>query len=339
MTIAQAPLISVVIIGRNEGRRLVDCLESVNAVEPEGFGVEVIYVDSASTDGSPERARGLGARVIEVRPERPCAAVGRNAGWREARGELVLFLDGDTVLDADFIARALAAMDRPDIAIVWGHRRELYPERSLYNRVLDLDWVYPAGETEFCGGDFLVRKAVLEQVDGFDDTLIAGEEPEMCHRIRSHGHRILHIDAPMTGHDLAISTFSAYWRRAVRAGHAYAEISNRFHRSEYPLWRADARRNLVRGLAILASPAIFIAALAASPMLLLAIAGLVAAVLARSVRRSAWKTSDVGTRWLYAIHSQLQQVPILVGQIGWRLYRLKGRRRGLIEYKQAGDNP
>ena len=104
-----------------------------------------------------------------------------------------------------------------------GIGERFHPEHSLYNRVLDLDWIYAPGDTDYCGGDVLMRRCALEQVDGFDPTLIAGEEPELCRRLRHCGYRILHIDSPMTGHDLNITRFSQYWRRALRAGHAYAK--------------------------------------------------------------------------------------------------------------------
>ena len=102
-----SPVLSVVVIGRNEGERLVRCLESVRAMADPGGPVELIYVDSASTDSSPERAAALGARVLTVRPERPSAATGRNAGWRVAQAPFVLFLDGDTILHPRFVADSL----------------------------------------------------------------------------------------------------------------------------------------------------------------------------------------------------------------------------------------
>jgi glycosyltransferase involved in cell wall biosynthesis len=335
MTDRSLPLISVVIIGRNEGDRLVECLQSVFAAPRDGFRLEVLYVDSASTDGSPQRASVLGANVIVVQPRRPSAAIGRNAGWRAARGDYILFLDGDTLLHPGFVPQALAAMSEPDVAIVWGHRRERFPQQSLYVRVLDLDWVYPAGESEFCGGDALMRRAVLAQTGGFDDTLIAGEEPELCRRIREQGHRILHIDAPMTTHDLAITRFSAYWRRAFRAGHAYAEVANRYRDSDDRFWLAEARGNLARGSVYLASPAVFVAALALYPQFALGMCIAAAGLLTRSAHRSAWKSPDRTTRWLYAVHSHVQQVPIMFGQLAWRMHRFRGHRRALIEYKQA----
>ena len=333
-------LISVVVIGRNEGPRLGACLKSIRAMRADGFEAEIIYVDSASSDGSPERAAAMGARVIRVKPERPSAALGRNAGWRAARGRFILFLDGDTLLHPDFARRALAEFRDPELAIVWGHRRESAPEQSVYVRVLDLDWVYAPGNSEFCGGDAMVRRDVLERVDGFDQSLIAGEEPEMCRRIRALQYRILHIDAPMTLHDLAVNTFQAYWRRAFRAGHAYAEIAGRFRASPDPLWRAEARRNLIHGGALLSAPLVLLlGALVLRPhafvLALGVLSGLALALIARTARRCAWKSADALTCWLYAAHSHLQQVPILFGQLAQRLDARRGRTRRLIEYKAS----
>lgn len=334
------PLVTVVVIGRNEGARLTTCLQSVLAVPMPAGALEVLYVDSGSSDDSVARAQALGVMTSVVQPVRPSAATGRNAGWRQARGSYVLFLDGDTLLHPEFLPLALQAMERPDLAIVWGHRRESAPEQSVYVRVLDLDWVYPPGQTEFCGGDALVRRSVLQAVNGFDETLIAGEEPEMCRRIRARGHRILHLDAPMTRHDLAIRSFRPYWRRAFRAGHAYAEVSARFRDTSDPLWQSDARRNLVRGALLQLVPLLLALewAAGASGLLWLALAGLTALVLlARTVRHCGWKSPDRRTLWLYALHSHLQQIPIFWGQLSQRWDAWRGVRRRLIEYKADGD--
>jgi len=334
------PLVSVVVIGRNEGPRLAACLKSVRGMRVAGFGTEIIYVDSGSSDGSPRKAAAMGARVLRVEPERPSAALGRNAGWKAARGRYILFLDGDTLLHPDFVGRALAQLRDPAVAIVWGHRRESSPEQSVYVRVLDLDWIYAPGDSEFCGGDAMMRREVLEQVDGFDPSLIAGEEPEMCRRIRAQGHRIVHIDAPMTRHDLAVKTFRAYWRRAFRAGHAYAEVAARYRTSPDPLWQREARRNLIHGGALLSAPLILLlGACALSPQAFLLATGvqfaLALALLARTATRCAWKSDDALTRWLYAAHSHLQQIPILFGQLAQRRDARRGRARRLIEYKAS----
>ncbi len=330
------PTLSVVVIGRNEGERLRRCLRSVAAMRHSHFDIETIYVDSGSVDGSVALAASTGVRTISLQPERPSAALGRNAGWREAQGEFILFLDGDTVLDPDFVADSLPEFAEARVAVVWGHRRELDTERSIYNRVLDLDWIYAPGWTPFCGGDALFRRSMLVAANGFDETLIAGEEPELCRRILALGGRILHVDRPMTGHDLAMTRWSQYWRRATRAGHAFAEVSERFRGTENPFWLDASEGNERRALAL---GGLVLAALAGSillgsvwPALLGAAAlGLLAA---RTAWKARWKSSSPVTLALYGIHAHLQQIPIYVGQLQYRRSRRKGQRLALIEYNR-----
>jgi cellulose synthase/poly-beta-1,6-N-acetylglucosamine synthase-like glycosyltransferase len=271
-----------------------------------------------------------------VHPERPTAAIGRNAGWRRATADFVLFLDGDTVLHPDFPRAAFDAMNTdPRICAVWGHRREIRPDKSIYIRVLDLDWVYAPGIVEACGGDVLMRRSVLIETGGFDDRLIAGEEPELCRRLRARGHLILHIDHPMTRHDLHITRWSQYWKHGRRAGYAYAQISDRFRSTEDPLWRADARREVILGCFW---PVSFLAALAASiryGYLPAAIwLGLLLAASLRSAWKARWKSNNATTLFLYGVHSHLQHVPIFFGQLQYTLDKRRRRQRDLIEYKQ-----
>ncbi len=331
------PVLSVVVIGRNEGARLRRCLESVLHMENPGGPVQLIYVDSASVDGSPQLAQSLGAETIVVQPRFPSAALGRNTGWRRAAAPFVLFLDGDTIVDPNFVKDSLREFENSEVAIVWGHRREIQPGASLFNRVLDLDWIYRPGDTQFCGGDALVRRAALAEVSGFDETLIAGEEPEMCRRLRAKGCRIVHVDRPMTSHDMAMTRWSQYWKRATRAGYAYAKVSERFHNSGLPFWEDDVRRNHNRAVLLLALAAGGLAGSVAlrSFLPLLFATGLLALLAARSAYKARWKSNNVLTLFLYGLHSHLQQIPIFIGQLQWLRDRRAGRQRGLIEYKEA----
>jgi glycosyltransferase involved in cell wall biosynthesis len=325
------PDLSVVIIGRNEGERLERCILTAQAIEgwtPK----EILYVDSGSTDGSPDLAAQLGATVLPLPPGAFTAARARNLGWRHASGSLILFLDGDTILNSEFPLAALTELQKDAAnAAAWGHRREVCPCLSIYVRVLDLDWVYAPGETLFFGGDVLVRRSSLEAVNGFDETLIAGEEPEMCRRMRNAGWRIQHIDKPMTLHDLAITRFSQYWRRAQRAGYAFAAVSTRFRSTSDPFWAEDARRNRVRGLFWLLAPVFALAAsvalLSLWPFTIWLL--LLLAVAARTAVQNRWKGAPSSTLLLYGFHSHLQQIPIFLGQLQF----LFNRNKALMEYK------
>lgn len=330
------PQLSIVVIGRNEGTRLERCLTSVQNIHYPREKIEIIYVDSASTDGSPERAKTFGAKVLIVHPQRPAAAIGRNAGWQVAQAPFILFLDGDTVVHPEFVNVALQTLEEhPQVAIVWGHLRELEPQASIYQRFLELDWIYPFGILEICGGNALIRRHVLEEVGGFNPHLIAGEEPEMCQRIRAKNYTILHIDHPMVLHDLAITRWSQYWRRTMRSGHAMAEVSHLLSHTSTPLWQQASRKNFLHSLFLIA---LLLGGVMGSflgysfwPLFFSMIFLLLMSV--RSAWKARWKSNNWMTLLLYGLHSQFQHIPTTVGQLSYYYCRLRGLRQGLIEYK------
>ncbi len=218
----------VVVIGRNEGSRLIRSLESV--VDKSQV---VVYVDSGSTDGSCEVARDRNVEVVELDMSVPfTAARARNAGFERLREkypevEYVQFIDGDCEVIPGWLEAAAQTLDNnPDVVAVCGWRRERYPDRSVYNRICDVEWrIGPVGETKSCGGDAMIRADALAAVSGFNPTVIAGEEPELCVRLRQHGGKILRLDAEMTLHDADMHRLSQWWQRAKRCGHAYAQGS------------------------------------------------------------------------------------------------------------------
>jgi len=214
----------VVAIGRNEGDRLRQCLTSL----PKA-GV-IIYVDSGSSDGSVLRARHLGAEVIELDMRVPfTAARARNAGFRHLHKispdlEFVQFLDGDCELIAGWLEDAILFLNtRSDVGAICGRRRERYPAKSIYNWLCDREWDGPIGEVRYVGGDVMIRADAFESVGGYRDDLIAGEDPELCVRLRAANWRIWRLDRDMTLHDAAMTRFGQWWRRALRGGYAYAQ--------------------------------------------------------------------------------------------------------------------
>jgi GT2 family glycosyltransferase len=221
--------VGLVAIGRNEGDRLKRCLRSAKPqVE------ELVYVDSGSSDDSVAFARELGVHVVELDPDVPfTAGRARNEGARRLAEvmpglEFVQFVDGDCELDAGWIARALRELtQRPQAAVVCGRRRERFPDASVYNRLCDIEWDTPVGQAAACGGDFMVRLSAFREVDGFSPDLIAGEEPDLCFRLRARGYEVWRVDAEMTLHDAAMTEFAQWWKRNLRSGHASAEAWSR----------------------------------------------------------------------------------------------------------------
>lgn len=215
--------VGVVAIGRNEGDRLQRCLSSLDGMRA------AVYVDSGSTDHSVELATAAGLDVVVLDSAEPLSAArARNAGFqrllkRNPQIRYVMFVDGDCELADGWLETGRNALERhPDWGVVFGRLHERSPETSIYNRLCALEWHVPLGETAACGGNAMIRSAAFEQAGGFNDSLAAGEEPELCVRLRQQGWKIHCIDAEMAVHDAGMTRFGEWWRRSVRAGYAFA---------------------------------------------------------------------------------------------------------------------
>jgi GT2 family glycosyltransferase len=328
----------VVAIGRNEGERLRRCLESV-----AGRADAAVYVDSASTDGSVALARSLGVEAVELDMSVPfSAARARNEGLRRLREvcpdvAFVQFVDGDCEVAPGWVERALREMDEhPKAAVVCGRRRERHPEASVYNRLCDLEWDTPVGKADACGGDALMRVGPLAEAGGYRASLIAGEEPELCLRLREAGWEVWRVDADMTWHDAAMTRFGQWWRRSVRAGHAFAEVSWLHRASPLRIWARPTRSNWLWGLLI---PVLALGlAWPTWGLSLLLLLGY--PVLALRVYRGRRRRGDApaAARW-YALFCVLGKFAQVTGQLRYHARRLFGRPGGLIEYKGAEPQP
>ena len=320
--------LAVVAIGRNEGERLVRCLDSVRAVAEQ-----VVYVDSGSTDGSVAHARSVGAQVVELDMSLPfTAARARNAGLEAARArtpelQWVQFLDGDCEMDPGWLPAAFARVEEdPSLAVVCGRRRERHPDRTVFNRLCDLEWDTPVGEALASGGDALMRVEALLEVDGFRPELIAGEEPELCYRLRRAGWRIERIDAEMTLHDADITRLEQWWKRSERAGHAFAE------------WAvlhgvADDERMGVKEAVSSVAWASMATAGAVVPPLGVAVSAAAAASAFRNYRRLREGGLERADAALYAGHCVAAKLPQAVGVTRLLMNRLRRKDSRLIEYK------
>ena len=322
---AASESVSVVAIGRNEGDRLRRCLASLQGQDVH----HIVYVDSGSTDGSVELANQMGALVVTLDLSIPfTAARARNAGLERVleanpNGRYVQFLDGDCELADGWIAIARAALEaETDLAVVCGRRRERHPDASRWNRLVDDEWDTPIGEAQECGGDALMRIEALTAVNGYRDTLIAGEEPEMCYRMRQLGWRVRRIDAEMTLHDAALTRLSQWWQRTRRAGHAFAENAA-LHGAGAERFRvAETRRALVWGVGFPLLTLMMVGILGATGLLLLL--AWPAQILRLRLRGMAWEQ---------AFFMTFGKLPEAQGALGYWLGRFSGRRRRLIEYK------
>jgi GT2 family glycosyltransferase len=313
-----APAIDAVVIGRNEGARLEACLASL-----AGRVRHLVYVDSGSTDDSPGVAARRGARVVALDMTRPfTAARARNAGLAMLQGDgFVQVVDGDCTVVPGWIDTAAAHLAaHPDLAVVCGRRREVAPEASVYNRLCDREWDTPVGPATACGGDALFRLAALRAVGGYRDDLIAGEEPELCLRLRRAGWGIWRLGAEMTRHDAAMTRFGQWWRRTRRAGHAFAEGAALHGAGPERHWVRETRRALVWGAGV---PGLALLGALVHPAAVLVLLAWPMQVL-RLSRRMGWQVAAFTT---------LGKLAEAQGALGFYADRLLRRRRGIIEYK------
>jgi GT2 family glycosyltransferase len=321
--------VGVVVIGRNEGERLVACLSSVRAITDH-----FVYVDSGSTDGSVVFARRIGARVVLLDMSRPfSAARARNEGFAALKTlrpdiRFVQFVDGDCILVGDWIENALKfAEGRTNVAVICGRRRELYPTASIYNRLSDLEWDTPVGEALACGGDALVRADAFEAAGGFCPEIIAGEEPELCIRLREKGWKIWRIDAEMTQHDAAMTRFAQWWLRCVRTGYGCAQVSRLHRHSPFRLWKGAIPSAIFWGGVL---PAAIIIGGIVHPLLLWGVLIYPLQACKIAVR----KQTSLMISWAYGVFTVLGKFPQSQGIIKFYLRSSLGLASELIEYKR-----
>mgnify|MGYP003144555313 CR=1 FL=1 len=319
-------LVDAVVIGRNEGVRLIRCLDSMKRADLR----RIVYVDSGSTDGSIAEAESRGVEVLRLDLSVPfTAARARNAGLDRlrrqggGRADLVQFIYGDCELDPGWIGRARAFLQaNPGVAGTGGRCRERFPGASVYNRFCDREWDTPVGEARALGGNAMFRMAALDQVGGFDPALIAGEEPELCVRLRARGWTIRRIDGEMVLHDAAMTRFGQFWKRARRAGFAFAQGYAMHGAAPERHYAAPLRRAILWGAVLPA--AAFLGAVAIHPVFLALLLLWPAQIL------RLWRRDGDGPR---AALLTIAKIPEALGAFQYLFARLFRRKARLIEYK------
>jgi glycosyltransferase involved in cell wall biosynthesis len=318
----------IVLIGRNEGERLKACIRSITPLN-----MPTVYVDSGSTDGSREFAQSAGINVVGLDLSIPfTAARARNTGFDELLRQFpqvnaVHFVDGDCTLETGWLKTATDFLSaNPRAAVVCGIRKEIHPTASIYNWICDLEWNQPAGETDACGGDALFRVEPFRQAGGFNSTLLAGEEPELCLRLRENRWQIWRLGDIMTRHDAAMTRFSQYWKRAVRSGYGQSRVAFMHRQSSRNIWVRQSIRPLVYALIIPLSLAL---AFMFGPWGFLLLLVFPLQVLRIAQRRDLmdWKSWAYGSLMMVAKLAETQGTLALLKDI------VTGRTRKIIEYK------
>ena len=340
----------VVVIGRNEGERLRVCLDAL-----VGLGATIVYVDSGSTDASIAMARARGIEVIELDMSTPfTAARARNAGFErmlriDPGVRFVQFLDGDCEIADGWLDRAREMLEnRPEAAVVFGRLNERYPGRSIYNRMAEIEWNVPIasaaveGTVPACGGNAMIRTEAFRAVGGFNPTIPAGEEPELCQRLRDAGWSIIAIEAEMAWHDSAILRFGQWGRRQLRIGYGSLDFSTRFGRGHDDVFRRQGRSARLWALGWPLSMLVggCLATLSGGAVAGWSAVGIMALALpAQAVRIAVRNRTRAGTSrgvaMAYGVLTMVGKWFQMAGQLYYLRDRIAGRHARLIEYKFA----
>ncbi len=197
-------MISVIVIGKNEGERLVACLRSIQTAL-SALAHEVVYVDSCSTDQSLQTAKALGARCFLLAERKTTAGLGRFVGAKEARGEYLLFLDGDMQLQPGFAEKALMAIAAKGYDGVCGIREDVYLRGGEV--VCRNDNYFGCTQERLApvfGGALMITRDALDACGGWATDTIACEEAELYARLKAIGCCIAEIPVPMVLHTDAV---------------------------------------------------------------------------------------------------------------------------------------
>lgn len=325
--------VGIVVIGRNEGDRLVAAL---TAAMP--WRARLVYVDSNSYDGSADRAEAMGVDVVRLSEGRLSAARGRRVGLEflsqtTAELQFVQFVDGDCTLHPEWIGHALERMKAdPHLGAVAGHLREHHQDDSLLLRVVAVDWDLPIGRVDVVGGISMMRLSALREAGGWNDDLIAGEELDLSIRIQAAGYSLERINCEMCRHDMGVTHLGEFWRRSVRTGFSYAQLAWLHRRTGPKRWVRRTIGAIAYGLLLPFAVAFgwlwhWGVSVAAACLMVL----LFGRLLIWRLRRA----DSIGIAVAYAAIVTACKTAQAMGAMKFLTGRLLGRTQGIIEYKRS----
>lgn len=255
----QAIILSIIIVSWNVRELLAQCLHSI-AANRHGLELEVIVVDSASSDGTPQMVREQFPWVrLEACTDNVGFPRGNNIGLGLARGQYILLLNPDTVVVDDALQSLVAYLEENEGVGVVGpqllngdgsvqssRRRfptvalgflestwlESYAPDSMLRRyyvldrpddeVLEVDWV--------TGAALMTRRAVVEAVGGLDEAYyMYFEEPDFCRRVKQAGWRVVYLPQAKIVHYVGKSSEQAVTARHINFHRAKLRYYRKYH--------------------------------------------------------------------------------------------------------------
>lgn len=246
------PQIDVVVIGLNVQQFLSHSLQSVIDSNYPKDKLNILYVDSSSSDNSVDIANNFKeVKTLFLGDTSPSSAKARNMGFVYGNAEYVQFLDADSCLKKNWLKLAVNTIQQKDIGAVLGILQERYPQKNIFHKIAAMEWNISKGLNGFSnatgltssfGGNVLVRRSAVKNAGLYNTKLLAGEDPELSYRMRRVGWKIIKINTIMASHDIATDNWNQYLKRAMRSGWAYFSISRMYMKSKEKFYLREVFR-------------------------------------------------------------------------------------------------
>ena len=209
-------LLSIIVISRNQANTIGMCLDSIQvATKQSGIeNYEIVFVDSRSTDGTPDIVRnhlGHDVRIVRLTGHTN-AAIARNAGAAVATGDAFFFIDGDMEVGPDFLRIALGPDGLPIHNVTSGQLPEKFysPDGEFLTDGPDRYKVRADGYRSELGGISMISRKAFEKVGGFATEMRVNEDQELGLRLCEAGYGIYGLATTMSTHH-TVDYFQ--WRR------------------------------------------------------------------------------------------------------------------------------
>jgi len=263
------PSVSIVVVGKNEEKNLGKCFRSIFAIDYPSDKLEVVYVDTGSSDRSIDVASKFNVKVAEEHSDFPTPGLARNRGIREAKNDVIHFVDGDMTVTKTYLKKAVSVLGKNNIACVIGRVREKNRDRNFLSKILSYPWrIRKVGFVDAPGAGGTFIKNALQEVGGYNPNILKGQETELGTRMRQRGYNIYMIDSSMGVHDYCFSNLLGFMTHLYVIGKSYGRVLMLQPMESYSDLTVRARSLLIQGVffLILALVAFF----AVNPILIVA---------------------------------------------------------------------
>jgi cellulose synthase/poly-beta-1,6-N-acetylglucosamine synthase-like glycosyltransferase len=216
----QEPYISVVVACYNKRDVIGECIRAVLNQNYRNY--ELIVVDDGSTDGSIEAIKKFNSsqmKVIQIEHQGVSAA--KNTGIKHSKGDIVLFLDGDCVLDGEGLKELSKSFSNPKIGCVGGRLLAINGQ-SLIAKTIELIQNGVERKWPF-GANVAYRREVLEKTGGFDERMEAGEDVDLFLRAVKLGFGYV-FNPKLTAKTLNPSALTGFFRQRLRWGSGFVNL-------------------------------------------------------------------------------------------------------------------